>query len=185
MSNEETPTPRTDSNIIGGIERSGPHMVFADFARTLERELVKATKRSESKHGCWMSEIKRVAKLERENAELRRQLDLERKRRGPGPFCERHNNCPMEFFGYLSPGDDSGIPGEDWRCVLCAFDSLDESCNKLHAALSREKRLREVADELAQAIPCDHALHLISKARALNAYHAALAFDGKEETPCS
>jgi hypothetical protein len=51
---------------------------------------------------------------------------------------------------------------------------------ELTAALAREQRLREVADELAKAIPCDHALHLISKARALNAYHAALAFDGEE-----
>jgi hypothetical protein len=144
----DTGTPRTDA-VLCCYEEGKPAMwideniVCASFARDLERE----------------------------NADLRRQVTLveeSRKRIAD----ELHEAATV--IGRHQPQ----LCDE----ILWERDRLRE---EMTAALAREKRLREVADELAKAIPCDHALHLISKARALNAYHAALAFDGKEETPCS
>lgn len=62
--NTQRPTPRTDAHIRENVGNGTRYSDIAKFARELECEV-------ESKHGCWMLELRRVSDLERENEAMR------------------------------------------------------------------------------------------------------------------
>ena len=62
--NTQKPTPRTDAHVRENVGNGTRYSDIAKFARELECEV-------ESKHGCWMLELRRVSDLERENEAMR------------------------------------------------------------------------------------------------------------------
>lgn len=67
------PTPETDA-AWASWPYAGPG-VHANFARKLERERDEALERADSKHGCWMFELKRATELEKQLEATREELE--------------------------------------------------------------------------------------------------------------
>jgi hypothetical protein len=63
-------TPETDALADARIGM-WQHNLPADFARQLERERDEARVRADSKHDCWMSELRRTTELEKQVEAMR------------------------------------------------------------------------------------------------------------------
>ncbi len=72
MNTTERPTPRTNAAYQGLSDESMRRSIKQRTEmQRIERELAEASERAASKHGCWMSELRRTSELERENEAMR------------------------------------------------------------------------------------------------------------------
>lgn len=89
---------------------------------------------------------------ERQLSALKEQV-AELRRNEQHGFCEKHQT-PPEFFGYIgAAGGD--LPGEDWRCLWCENERLEQQAGKLREALEASKARVAALEECISNAPHD------------------------------